>query len=117
MLALSAGISVDPAKEDAESFIKKIGTSMPEIYIDNLTIPYPLAWDNGKAVKESFRKLSGLMAMGASATFIVDGDGVIVWREQFGQGYGPAKGQIGEQLRRLLTKEDLLDNGTVSMLG
>lgn len=55
------GISIDPVKEDAESFLKKIGTSMPEIYIDNLTVPYPVAWDQGKAVKEAFRTLSGLM--------------------------------------------------------
>ena len=31
------GIALDPAKADAEGFVKKIGTSMPEIYIDNLT--------------------------------------------------------------------------------
>eukprot|EP00041_Stephanoeca_diplocostata_P016271 m.319979 g.319979 ORF g.319979 m.319979 type:complete len:627 (-) comp20312_c1_seq1:199-2079(-) len=105
------GISIDPAKEEAESFIKKIGTSMPEIYIDNLTVPYPLAWDQGKTVKEAFRKLSGLMALGQSATFLVDGNSVIVWREQFGQGYPPAKGQLEEQLRRLLKGETLLNNG------
>lgn len=36
---------------------------------------------------------------------------MVVWREQFGQGYPPAKGQLEEQLRRLLTGETLLSNG------
>lgn len=106
------GLSVDPEKGDAESFLKKIGTSMPEIYITDLQVPYPLAWDSGKKVKEAFRKLSGLMSLGVSATFIIDRDGSVVWREQFGQGYFPPdKGQLAEQLRRVVLKEELLSNG------
>eukprot|EP00040_Diaphanoeca_grandis_P028415 m.164582 g.164582 ORF g.164582 m.164582 type:complete len:463 (-) comp31344_c0_seq1:42-1430(-) len=105
------GISLDPAYEDALSFLGKIGTSMPEIYIDNLQVDYPLAWDADKVVKEAYRKVSGLLSLGASATFLVDGTGNIVWREQFGQGHPPAKGQLGEQIRRLGAGEQLLKNG------
>lgn len=32
------GVSVDPDKGDAEGFLKKIGTAMPEIYIDKLEV-------------------------------------------------------------------------------
>jgi hypothetical protein len=58
----------------------------PEIYIDRLDVSYPLAWDNGKAVKEAYRNAAGLLSLGASAVFVVDRTGTIVWREQFGQG-------------------------------
>ena len=51
------GLSIDPDKADAEGFLKKLGTAMPEIYIDSLDVSYPLAWDNGKAAKEAFRIL------------------------------------------------------------
>lgn len=105
------GISVDPAKGDAEGFLKKIGTSMPEIYVASLDVNYPLAWDAGKAVKEEYRKAAGMMALGASACFVVDGSGKIVWREQFGQGHPPSKGQLGEQIRRAVAGEELLKNG------
>ena len=105
------GLSIDPEKSDAEGFVKKIGTSMPEIYIDNLDVPFPLGWDNGKVVKEAFRNLSGLMSLGASACFVVDGGGTIVWREQFGQGHAPHQGQLGKQLELTVAGKALLKNG------
>lgn len=105
------GVSVDPNKADAEGFLKKLGQAMPEIYINDLKHPFPAAWDNGKVVKEAFRELTGLAALGASAVFVIDGEGKIVWREQFGQGYEPRKGQLAEQIRRLLTNTPLIDNG------
>ena len=41
--------------------------------------------------------------------FVVDGAGTVVWREQFGQGYfPPKKGQLCEQVRRLVAGEPLL---------
>ena len=58
------GISIDPEKGDAVAFLKKLGTSMPEIYIDSLDVVYPLAWDNGKVVKEAYRKVAGMMSLG-----------------------------------------------------
>jgi len=105
------GILYDPEKADAQGFVKKIGTAMPEIYIDNLVCDYPLAWDNGKVVKEAFRKTAALMTLTASAIFVVGGNEKIVWREQFGPGYPPKMGQLGEQLRRHLAGEKLLSNG------
>ena len=105
------GLSIDPDKGDAEGFLKKLGTAMPEIYIDSLDVSYPLAWDNGKAVKEAYRKAAGMMSLGASACFVVDGAGTIVWREQFGQGHAPHQGQLGEQIRRTVAGEELLKNG------
>jgi len=105
------GLSIDPEKGDAEGFLKKLGTAMPEIYIDSLDVSYPLAWDNGKAVKEAYRKVAGMMSLGASACFVVDSAGTIVWREQFGQGHAPHQGQLGEQIRRTVAGEELLKNG------
>lgn len=71
-----------------------------------------MAWDAGKTVKDEFRKISGLMSLGVSATYLIGADGTVVWREQFGQGYCPPdKGQLAEQLRRTVLKEELLTNG------
>jgi len=105
------GVSVDAEKKDAESFVKKIGTAMAEISIDSLDVDYSLAWDSGKVVKESFRKACVTLALGASAVFVIDAKEKIVWREQFGQGYEPKKGQLAEQIRRHLAGEELLKNG------
>ena len=105
------GISVDPNVDDAKSFLKKMGTAMPELDVKKLVAPYPLAWDAGKAVKNAFMKTCGLNSLGASATFIVDKKGKILWREQFGQGYAPKKGQLREQLRRHCGGEGMLSNG------
>jgi len=105
------GVSVDPNVDDAKSFLKKIGTAMPELDVKKLVVPYALAFDAGKAVKNAFMKACGLNSLGASATFIVDKKGKILWREQFGQGYAPKKGQLREQLRRHCGGEGLLSNG------
>jgi hypothetical protein len=51
------------------------------------------------------------MSLGPSAVFLVDGQGIVVWREQFSQGHTVDKGQVGEQVRRLMAGEDLLKNG------
>lgn len=53
----------------------------------------------------------GLSSLGASAVFLVDGAGTIVWREQFSQGHTVDKGQLAEQIRRLLAGQELLENG------
>ena len=105
------GISLDPVVDDAKSFLKKIGTAMPELDVKKCVVPYSLAFDTGKTVKEAFRTTSGLMSLTASACFIIDAKGKILWREQFGQGYAPKKGQLREQLRRHCAGEGLLSNG------
>ena len=105
------GISLDPVVADAKSFLKKIGTAMPELDVKKCVVPYSLAFDTGKTVKEAFRTTSGLMSLTASACFIIDAKGKILWREQFGQGYAPKKGQLREQLRRHCAGEGLLSNG------
>merc|ERR1711935_211551 len=71
---------------DAKSFLKKMGTAMPELDVKKMLANYPLAWD-------------------------VDKTGKVLWREQFGQGYAPKKGQLREQLRRHCGGEGMLSNG------
>jgi len=105
------GISVDPNVDDAKSFLKKMGTAMPELDVKKMLANYPLAWDVDKTVKNAFMEACGLMTLGASATFIVDKKGKVLWREQFGQGYAPKKGQLREQLRRHCGGEGMLSNG------
>ena len=103
------GIALDPKKEDAEKFLAKIGTEMKENSIKKMTCPFPLAWDAGKTAKTAYSAL-GLVA--PSSIYVVGGDGNIVWREQFGQGYSPPKkGQLREQLYQLVTGGALLKNG------
>lgn len=105
------GISADPEQEQVESFVKKLGTAMPEINVPELKADFALAYDPDKKVKTAFQKATGLVSVGASACFLVDGSGTIVWREQFSQGHLLEKGQITEQTRRLLAGEPLLSNG------
>jgi len=105
------GISVDPNVDDAKGFLKKMGTAMPELDVKKCNANYPLAWDENKTVKNAFMKACRLNSLGASATFIVDKKGNFIWREQFGQGYAPKKGQLREQLRRHCAGESLLSNG------
>ena len=105
------GVSLDADKKDSESFLKKLGTAMPEIYIDKLEANFPLAWDAGKALKKSYQEVAALPTLLASAVFVVDAAGVIVWREQFAQGYAPKDGQLKEQIRRVCAGEAVLDNG------
>ena len=105
------GVSLDADKKDSESFLKKIGTAMPEIYIDKLEANFPLAWDAGKTLKKSYQEVASLPTLLASAVFVVDGAGKIVWREQFAQGYAPKHGQLEEQIRRVVAGQVLIDNG------
>ena len=48
------------------------------------------------------------MSLGASAVFLVDGTGKIIWREQFSQGHLVSKGQLTEQVRRVIAGEALI---------
>jgi len=108
------GIGIDAAKEDSESFLKKIGTKMPEIYIKQpLEVNFPLAYDRDLEMKDAYRAAGKLMSLGASAVFLIDGNRKIVWREQFAPapGHTVFKGQLQEQCRRLALGEALLSNG------
>jgi len=108
------GIGIDPTKEDAESFLKKIGTKMPEIYIKQpLKVNFPLAYDTELELKGAFKATAEMLSLGASAVFLVDGDRRIVWREQFAPapGHMVAKGLLQEQCRRLILGEALVSCG------
>jgi len=108
------GIGIDPKKEDSESFLKKIGTKMKEIYImQPLKVNFPLAYDPDGELKDAYRAIGKMLSLGASAVFLVDGDRKIVWREQFAPapGHLVTKGQLQEQCRRLILGEALLSNG------
>jgi len=105
------GIGIDADKKDTEALLKKLGKAMPNEYIDEFRVNFPLIWDKDKECKEAYRNVAKVMTITPSACFLVDADKKIVWREQFGQGYEPRKGQIGEQLRRLIMGEELIKNG------
>jgi alkyl hydroperoxide reductase subunit AhpC len=105
------GIGIDADKKDTEGLLKKVGKAMPNEYIPEFRVNFPLVWDAGKECKEAYRNVAKVMTITPSACFLVDTDKKIVWREQFGQGYEPRKGQIGEQLRRLIMGEELIKNG------
>jgi hypothetical protein len=108
------GIGIDPSKSDSESFLKKIGTKMPEIYIKKpLEVNFPLAYDVDLELKEAYKSTAKMLSLGASAVFLVGGDRTIVWREQFAPapGHTVFRGQLQEQCRRLILGEALLSNG------
>ena len=108
------GIGIDPSKKDSESFLKKIGTKMPEIYIKQpLQVNFPLAYDTDLELKGAYKATGKMLSLGASAVFLVGGDRTIVWREQFAPATGHTvfKGQLQEQCRRLILGEALVSNG------
>jgi hypothetical protein len=105
------GIGIDADKKDSQGLLKKIGTAMPNEYIDEFRVNIPLVWDLDKECKEAYRAVAKVMTITPSACFLIDTDRNIVWREQFGQGYAPKEGQLGEQLRRLIMGEELIKNG------
>ena len=108
------GLGIDSAKEDSESFLKKIGTKMPEIYIKQpLQVNFPLAYDTDLELKGAYKATGKMLSLGASAVFLVGGDRTIVWREQFAPapGHTVFKGQLQEQCRRLILGETLVSNG------
>jgi len=108
------GIGIDPSKADSESFLKKIGTKMPEIYIKKpLEVNFSLAYDVDLELKEAYKSTAKMLSLGASAVFLVAGDRTIVWREQFAPapGHTVFRGQLQEQCRRLILGEALLSNG------
>eukprot|EP00729_Bicosta_minor_P031158 gene31158-24929_t len=65
------GIGIDPTKADAESFLKKIGTKMPEIYIKQpLKVNFPLAYDTELELKGAYKATGEMLSLGASAVFL-----------------------------------------------
>jgi hypothetical protein len=70
-----------------------------------------LAYDAGKTVGTSFKELSKLNMMSAGMAYIINKEGIIVWRESFNSSWSLENGQFKEQLSRVLKGEPLLDNG------
>lgn len=107
----AVAVSCDATKGGAESFLAKLGTAIPTAKILNLEVAIPLAFDPSKGFRKALQEATGKPSVGVSAVFLVDAAGSIVWFEQFGQMYLPARGQLGEQIRRHLAGEELLTNG------
>lgn len=52
--------------------------------------------------------MASLPSVGASAVFVVNSDGIIIWREQFGQKHAIRSGQLEAQLVRALNGTPLI---------
>ena len=53
-------------------------------------------------------QVAGLSTIGASAVFVVNSAGVIVWREQFGQKHSIKQGQLEAQIKHVLEGTPLI---------
>jgi len=105
------GISCDAEEGDAAKFLTKIGKEMAEQNIKSLDCDYAMAFDVGKVVGTACKELSKLNMMSAGMAYILNKEGTIVWREGFSSSWVLDNGQFGEQLRRVLKGEALIDNG------
>lgn len=103
------GVSCDPAEEDCRAILKKMNTPMPTQSIDMLVFDMPLAFDEGKLVKDALvGSLGGSLAPGKALLYV---DGKLVWAEQFTAGYMLKQGQFAEQCALALAGASLLSNG------
>eukprot|EP01134_Creolimax_fragrantissima_P003286 CFRG3286T1 len=107
------GVSLDITKKDIEGYVSKIGTEMKELNVDSLLCDYPVAFDEGKTVRNAFQSAAKLLTIQSSMVFVVDKSGKIVWREQFSRSFMPnTSGQLDAQLQRLIKGEKVeLKNG------
>jgi len=105
------GISSDASKDEVEKFVGKIGTSLPEANVPTLRVDFPLAYDPGRAVKAAFQKVAAMTSISPSTVFLADAAGVIVWKERFSASHLLEKGQLQEQIQRLLSGAPLVSNG------
>ena len=110
-------ISRDKGDQDVPKFLKK----NQGVYNNTLTAPngakgmtiyveYPIAYDAKEDVNKLFKALLKKATVGVGFTLIIDGQGKVVWHEQFNRGANPM-GQFEEQLKRTIKGEALLSNG------
>merc|ERR1712046_22058 len=90
---------------------KKIGSERPDIGVPKLRVQIPLAYDSQGTYRKELQKIVGISSVGVSSVFLIDGSGIIVWREIFGQMYLPAHGHIESQVRRLKSNQRLVSIG------
>jgi len=95
------GVSADPEEAAIERFLKK-----PDV-----THSYPAAFDEGKKVNKLYTSVLASSAMSIPHAFIVNGEGNIVWHEQFSQFNTVAKSQFEQQLNHVVKGEPLEKNG------
>jgi len=105
------GISCDAEQADAEKFLAKIGKEMAEQNIKSLDCDYALAFDGGKKVGSACKELSKLNMMSAGMAYLVNKEGIIVWREGFNSSWTLEQGIFGEQVDRILSGKPLVDFG------
>lgn len=94
-------LSTDPKEKDIKRFLEK----------GECPVSFPIAFDEGWPVKDSYAKLCERSALIVPCVFIVGADGRVVWREQFAKAHPFESSQTMEQLNRILRGEPLLDNG------
>lgn len=96
----TVAISCDAKKELVETF-----AAAPPV-----TVNIPLAFDPERTVRTAFQ-LAAATPVGVSTVFLVNGEGVIVWKESFSQMHPVADGQLAAQVLRMCTGADLVSNG------
>jgi len=96
------GISTDPKEEDVKAFIEK----------GEAKVDFPLAYDEGKKVATAFRDVLEVGALGIPWAFIIDGNGNIIWHEQFSQfTHAIDKSDFPAQLENVAAGKPLKKNG------
>lgn len=104
------GVSCDADLADCEAMMKKKGTPMPTQSIDELLFDFPLAFDEGRKVKNAFGKIA-YPSPAPGFAYLFDAAGKCVWAETFTSSWALKQGQFAEQCALLLANKPLLDNG------
>lgn len=102
----TVAISCDAKKGLVETFAAAADAGKAPIKVN-----LPLAFDPERAVRSAFQLAAGGESVGVSTVFLINGEGLIVWKETFSQMHPVADGQLGAQVNLLCTGADLIDNG------
>ncbi len=104
------GVSVDLAKKDAEKFLASVGEENPE-QRSVIKASFAAAYDTDKELLNAFKEVAETDNLGPSSVFLVNADGVIVWRERFSSSHEWKDGIFEQQLDRLLDGKELISVG------
>eukprot|EP00939_MAST-03C_sp_MAST-3C-sp1_P002566 g2566.t1 len=94
------GVATDPKKSSVERHVEK----------GACPTTFPLAFDEGNAVKKAFAALCGGELL-VPQTFLISGEGKIVWRQPFSKGYPYEKSNFEDQVQKLCCGKALEKNG------
>lgn len=101
---------MDAEKSEATKYVSKIGERIEELRV-TIQASFPVAWDEDKELANQYKALAKLASFATSDVFLVNAEGVVVWRERFSKNYTVEKGLLKTQVEKVLAGEELVKVG------